>query len=929
MVGSLRPNHIPLRATLHGSACHRNSEPQCSRMDWQQSDERPRHEERGRYGNEKKNSSTLHCMKTFNLKFDLGSQRVTVHSTFTTAELAKGKRRWVCAKTPEMKKRVSKPIGPHNQRDSSADTSSNNDTDGDTESMADMSYTANSALRPIISTAAPSQLRNVLSLGKTRSRLNWTYVSGLVREVIESQVQAHDAYIAERVHIDPSLEDVAAAVPPKDPGSLTLDDMDGIPQRLWTKIPYPVFRRLHTLASESTEPQAKRRKRNERAVTQSAAFAGDIDEWILTYEKFLGDTRHHATNWKHGLVSLKDAGTVFSDSALSDKARTIHRPQSLSGFLLLGEQRQPLVQIQPSVAAFKSRFDRMSGGLLEGLDWSNILVAGGIVLGALLAVDAAGSDEQWESSDIDIYVYGLDSPAATKKIEEIFRVYRANLPQGAPTLVVRNSKTITFYSNFPVRRIQIVLKLVKSPKDVLLNFDLDICAMGWDGSDLWMLPRAARALETGFNVFTMNLIQGHYLSERRASQEQRVFKYAKRGYGIRILPSYLGSLPDSEKNIKSIARGEHLFALDIDKIANASRRWTANVISALHGKKRPVHCSHIDLENGDQYSSEPQGQSCLSGFSLFMRHIALWEMERRGEVMIKDQEWAVTSYADYQANLSYDDTPPYEWDSNFNLTEFMSHIDSFNEDQVTKWLNSTAETELGDVELERDDWGEIGDLPPDLENLQRLSYAPEPKGVLKEINDITMAVLLPANFAAFANNLVRKAQNDAGLPGPAKRILTPVSSGTEASDDDEGDDSDEEGGDDEGHDDEGPDDEGDDDKDDDDADEDDATLRLYVWRIPAVLMWQQLDRRIDEVFEVLFAFYRTNDRLDRDGGTADTPQLRLWTQLSKRAIRTVVEDEFAAFARWVGRKPIFVDRFHKGDPDYNLVTGAENDSDDE
>src|ERR1700761_7034341 len=103
---------------------------------------------------------------------------------------------------------------------------------------------------------------------------------------------------------------------------------------------------------------------------------------ILTYEKFLGDTRHHATNWKHGLVSLKDAGTVFSDSALSDKARTIHRPQSLSGFLLLGEQRQPLVQIQPSVAAFKSRFDRMSGGLLEGLDWSNILVAGGIVLGA-------------------------------------------------------------------------------------------------------------------------------------------------------------------------------------------------------------------------------------------------------------------------------------------------------------------------------------------------------------------------------------------------------------------------------------------------------------------------------------------------------------------------------------------------------------------
>ncbi|KAJ7193423.1 hypothetical protein GGX14DRAFT_588656 [Mycena pura] len=762
---------------------------------------------------------------------------------------------------------------------------SNSDSDGDTESMADLYYTANSALRPALATAAPSQLRNVLNL--TKSQLDWPYVCGLVRKVIESQVQAHDAYIAERVHIDPSFEEAAAAMP-EDPGKLTLDDMGKIPQHLRTKIPYPAFRRLHTLASESTEPQAKRRKGKEGAVTQSAAFAGDIDEWILTYEKFLGDTRHHATNWKHGLVSLKDADAVFPDSALSNRARTIHRPQSLSGFLLLGEQRQPHVQIQPSVAAFKSRFDRMSGGLLEGLDWSNILVAGGIVLGALLAVDAAGSDEQWESSDIDMYVYGLDSPAATKKIEEIFRVYRANLPQGAPTLVVRNSKTITFYSNFPVRRIQIVLKLVKSPKDVLLNFDLDICAMGWDGSDLWMLPRAARALETGFNVFTMNLIQGHYLSERRASQEQRVFKYAKRGYGIRILPSYLESLPDSQNNIKFIARGEHLFALDIAKIANASRRWTANVISALHGKERPVHCSHLDLENGDQHSTEPQGQSCLSGFSLFMRHVALWEMERRGEVMIKDQIWAVSSY---RADLSYDDTPRYEWDSHFNLQEFISHIDSFNKVQLTNWLDTCRgdENEFGDIELNPQGHYPVPteDLPPKLVNLQRLSYAPDPKGILDQANDITMAVLLPANFAAFANDLVCKAQNDAEVPGLADRILAPVSSDPKAFD----------------------------------ADEGDATLRLYIWRISAALMWQQLDRRIDEVFEVLFAFYRIHDRLDRGERTMETPQIRLCTQLSKRVIRTLVEDELAAFARWVGRKPIFVAWFYKGGFD-NLVDGV-------
>lgn len=104
--------------------------------------------------------------------------------------------------------------------------------------------------------------------------------------------------------------------------------------------------------------------------------------------------------------------------------------------------------------------------------------------------------EQWVSSDIDIYVYGLDPRTATDKMRHIYDVYRRNIPVDDPVLVVRNSKTITFYSKYPTRRLQIVLKLVKTPKDVLLNFDLDICAMGWDGSDLWMLPRAARALES-------------------------------------------------------------------------------------------------------------------------------------------------------------------------------------------------------------------------------------------------------------------------------------------------------------------------------------------------------------------------------------------------------------------------------------------------
>jgi hypothetical protein len=223
---------------------------------------------------------------------------------------------------------------------------------------------------------------------------------------------------------------------------------------------------------------------------------------IVSHEKNLGNAGDWGNEWWHGFVNLADAGAVFPNSIATDLGRTITRLKSLPGYAILGGERQPEIHTQPSLAAFKSSFDKMSDGLLKNLDWTNIFVAGGFVLGALLAVKAPTHKpqpaDQWKSSDIDMYVYGLTPTEANEKIKHIFDTFRTNLPKGMPALVVRNSKTITMYSEYPLRRIQIVLKLVKSPKGVLLNFDLDICAMGYDGSEFWMLPRAARALESEF-----------------------------------------------------------------------------------------------------------------------------------------------------------------------------------------------------------------------------------------------------------------------------------------------------------------------------------------------------------------------------------------------------------------------------------------------
>lgn len=195
------------------------------------------------------------------------------------------------------------------------------------------------------------------------------------------------------------------------------------------------------------------------------------------------------------------ASNPVLDATGATIALKVHRSPtaSLPGYTILDGKRVENIFIQPSTAAFKDRWDFLTEGLLKGLDWSNIFVAGGIVLGTLLtpAVSGANAPGEWQSSDIDMYIFGLNNPTLVQaKIQHIAATYKKNLPPGSPFLVVRNSQTITLYSEWPRRRVQIVLKLVRSPREVLLNFDLDICACGFDGFDVYLLPRCARTLES-------------------------------------------------------------------------------------------------------------------------------------------------------------------------------------------------------------------------------------------------------------------------------------------------------------------------------------------------------------------------------------------------------------------------------------------------
>lgn len=267
----------------------------------------------------------------------------------------------------------------------------------------------------------------------------------------------------------------------------------------------------------------------------------DIDERILVNERALRDDQRY--DWKRGLVDWGAHSDVVFDSpspiANATNPKVIVRPVELPGYAFLNELRQASIAVQPTVSAFQGAFSKITDGLLEGLDWSNVFVAGGIILCTMLAVTDVDL-KKYVSSDIDVYIYGLGPVEANEKVQHLFDVWKKNLPENARSkaLAVRNSGTITFFSRYPLKRLQIVLKLVKNPKEVLLNFDLDICAMGYDGESVLMLPRACRALESQSELCLCSVTATHLNSR---SWLQR-FHYESH---TRPLPSRSASLTGS------------------------------------------------------------------------------------------------------------------------------------------------------------------------------------------------------------------------------------------------------------------------------------------------------------------------------------------------------------------------------------------------
>ena len=235
----------------------------------------------------------------------------------------------------------------------------------------------------------------------------------------------------------------------------------------------------------------------------------------------------------------------------------------------LDDQRQRSVSLTATDQHFRHNFSKFTNGILDGMNWANTLAAGEAALASLL--DDTPVHEDDEGDDIVLYIYGLNAEQANAKLRHIWEIWRGNLPNtNTQRLVVKNPTSIRFVPDYQVPRIRIELRLYQSAYEVLIGLYPDQCAVAFEGTRAIMLPRCARALETGYSVFKMYLVWGNQLTHWQNYNMKRARLSTNFGFGLRILPAWIRSLEpkqpshDAEPGLKTMKR---LVFMAVDAVA--------------------------------------------------------------------------------------------------------------------------------------------------------------------------------------------------------------------------------------------------------------------------------------------------------------------------------------------------------------------------
>ena len=160
----------------------------------------------------------------------------------------------------------------------------------------------------------------------------------------------------------------------------------------------------------------------------------------------------------------------------------------------------------------KNVFRNKTKGIFDNI--SDIIVAGGIISNIFTM------NECYSCSDYDVFLITQDKERAL----EIVNILYERINSLKPAHILKTKNTITIYNtNYEV---QIITKLYNSIAQVLCNFDLDSCCIGYSNGELYSLPRFIRSLAYCGNILDPEKYSSSYF--------YRLKKYMKRGFSVYI-----------------------------------------------------------------------------------------------------------------------------------------------------------------------------------------------------------------------------------------------------------------------------------------------------------------------------------------------------------------------------------------------------------
>ncbi|KAF9530942.1 hypothetical protein CPB83DRAFT_904927 [Crepidotus variabilis] len=299
-------------------------------------------------------------------------------------------------------------------------------------------------------------------------------------------------------------------------------------------------------------------------VSLDAVLQPSLDEEVELRQLFATDRQNERIVNPHvGLVDLFTApATIKTTRARVVKDRDDLTANHVMSIAEEDRRAEGTPCMVSDIDEFKKNWSIFSeGSLSQLLDWNNVVAAGGSVLACLAPLDEEHKkskratrkyyhNKAYPTSDVDLFLWGMNAEQAEAKIKQIYEAVRDSVPWDVTC--IRTKHTVSIHSQYPYRSVQIVLRLYHSPAEILAGFDIDAPCCAYDGNRVWASPRAVVAMMRQCNTVDV--------TRRSPSYEVRLAKYARRAFEVYI-PNLARDKVDPTIYERAIARMEGLARL--------------------------------------------------------------------------------------------------------------------------------------------------------------------------------------------------------------------------------------------------------------------------------------------------------------------------------------------------------------------------------